>query len=82
MSLTGAALPTAHMLRSMMLGATPEPDRPHSEFYRSSTFGDIDAARAKLDETIKNKRSGRDVWSQDSIVGADTFINSDTRTGN
>jgi Protein of unknown function (DUF2726) len=82
MSLTGAALPTAHMLRAMMLGSgDPEPDRPHSEFYRSSTFGDIDAARAKLDETIKNKRSGRESWSQDSIVGADTFINSDTRIG-
>lgn len=79
MSLTGSALPTAHMLRAMMLGSAPQPDRPHSEFYRQSSFGDIDAARAKLDETIKNKRSGREGWSPDSIVGADSFLNSDTR---
>ncbi len=79
MSLTGAALPTAFMLRSMMLGSAPEPDRPHSEIYRSSTFGDIDAARAKLDETIKTKRSDREAWSPESIVGADSFLNSDTR---
>ncbi len=79
MSLTGSALPTAHMLRTMMLGSAPEPDRPHSEFYRQSSFGDIDAARAKLDETIKNKRSGREGWSPDSIAGADSFLSSDTR---
>lgn len=79
MSLTGSALPTAHMLRTMMLGTAPDSDKPHSEFYRQSSFGDIDAARAKLDETIKNKRSGREGWSQDSIVGADSFLHGDTR---
>lgn len=83
MSLTGSALPTAHMLRTMLLGAPPSGnDKPEADFYRQSSFGDIDAARAKLDETIKNKRSGRETWSQDSIVGADTFISSDSRLGN
>jgi Protein of unknown function (DUF2726) len=83
MSLTGSALPTAHMLRTMLLGAPPSAnDKPDADFYKQSSFGDIDAARAKLDETIKNKRSGRDTWSQDSIVGADTFISGDSRLSN
>jgi hypothetical protein len=72
LSITGRALPSSATLRSLLLAAQAEDDD-----FKHSAFGDLDAARARLDETIKSKRTER--WSADSMISADSFLHGDSR---